>query len=99
MYKRQQQLPSLRKAADFCTDHDFTVEDGVLVKYTGTEAHVVIPENVTAVSYTHLDVYKRQSLHSYSTVEECALHAAAAGLRGFVVTDHCSLSMAQRRCV
>lgn len=44
-----QQLPSLRKAADFCTDHDFTVEDGVLVKYTGTEAHVVIPENVTVI--------------------------------------------------
>lgn len=36
------------------------------------------------------------SLHSYSTVEECALHAAAVGLKGIVVTDHCSLSMAQR---
>lgn len=49
---------------------------------------------------THLEVdphtHSIMSLHSYSTVEECALHAAAAGLHGFVVTDHCSLSMAQR---
>ncbi len=36
------------------------------------------------------------SLHAYSTVEECARHAAERGLRGMAVTDHCSLIMAQR---
>ena len=36
------------------------------------------------------------SLHAYSTVEECARHAAERGLRGIAVTDHCSLIMAQR---
>lgn len=36
------------------------------------------------------------SLHAYSTAEECARHAAQAGLRGFALTDHCSLEMAQR---
>lgn len=36
------------------------------------------------------------SLHAYSTVEEYARHAAETGLRGFAVTDHCSLAMAQR---
>lgn len=36
------------------------------------------------------------SLHAYSTVEECARHAAERGLRGIAVTDHCSHQMAQR---
>ena len=36
------------------------------------------------------------SLHAYSTAEECARHAAQAGRRGFALTDHCSLEMAQR---
>lgn len=36
------------------------------------------------------------SLHAYSTVEECARHAAERGLRGIAVTDHCSRVMAQQ---
>ncbi len=36
------------------------------------------------------------SLHAYSTAEECARHGAEAGLKGIVITDHCSQVMAQR---
>ena len=36
------------------------------------------------------------SLHAYSTVEECARHAAERGLRGIAVTDHCSHTLSQR---
>lgn len=41
-------------------------------------------------------VHSVASVHAYSTIEECALHARNRGLRGFAITDHCSPAMAQR---
>lgn len=41
-------------------------------------------------------VHSVASVHAYSTIEECALHARSGGLRGFAITDHCSPVMAQR---
>ena len=33
---------------------DFVIENGVLTKYDGGDAEVIIPDGVTTVSYTHL---------------------------------------------
>ena len=54
------QIPVSDAQASVVVSSDFQTDGTQLLRYTGTAQTVAVPDGIKAVSYTHLDVYKRQ---------------------------------------
>ena len=93
MYKRQD-ITKLRNAPNITLEPE---GDGVRIRGWGQSGHAAMPEGTVTVSYTHLDVYKRQELSSLLRTkrEPEMVLAPVRGAERFYVKWNCSILMSK----
>lgn len=73
---------------------DFTIENGVLTKYTGTAANVIIPDGVTSIRYS---VFENCTSLTSVTIPEsmttigCYAFRGCTSLTGIIIPSNVSL--------
>ena len=48
-------------SVSFADDADFTIKNGILIKYTGKDEVVKIPEGVTSIGYGDMGAYSSET--------------------------------------